>query len=110
MTESSPGDLAVAFRSFARRVREAAAPAEGDEALRQAVEPLLARVTTLLEQAAAVVGAFPGNDVARTGAAIADHIEAVRAEDWDGERLDRLRHLAVEIGATIRNVEELARG
>ena len=37
-------------------------------------------------------------------AAIAGAIEAVRADDWDDDRLNRLRSIALELGGALRAV------
>jgi hypothetical protein len=105
MSGSSPADLAVAFRSFARRMREAAAPAEHDPGARASVAPILDRLRDVLDRAATLVGAFPAHDVTRTGAAVADHIESVHPQDWTDERLDALRALALEAGTLLRQIE-----
>jgi len=105
MTGSSPADLAVAFRSFARRVREAAARA--DDAA--AVAPLAAEVAAFVAGSAARLGVrpAPGADWPTVAAAVADHIAHVRASEWDEPGLDALRRDSTQIASVIRRIEAL---
>jgi hypothetical protein len=105
MTGSSPADLAVAFRSFARRVREAAALADDDAA----VAPLGAEVATRVGATATRLGLrpAPGTDWATVAAAVADHVAHVRASEWDEAGLAALRLESTRIAAVIRRIEAL---
>ena len=110
----SPGDLAVAFRSFGRRLDEALAPTKDDPARADAGSPSareLAKELVAVVAAAAkeVQGVTPTGDVRSTGAAIADAIAATPADAWDDGRLDRLRALALEAGRILRNIESAVR-
>jgi nucleotide-binding universal stress UspA family protein len=91
MSSSSPSDLAVAFRSVERRLREAfgddVPSAEGTDGIQRAVDEA-ARLLHTTPQ--------PG--------AVADAIDAVPADAWDVAVLDRLRELALELGAQLRRL------
>jgi hypothetical protein len=109
MTES-PGDLAIAFRSFGRRFKDAMAPAEDDASLADAGSPSaneLSRELMAVMAAAAreVQGVSAEGDIHSTGAAVADAIIATPADAWDDTRLDRLRALALEAGRLLRSID-----
>jgi hypothetical protein len=92
---STPADLAVTFRSLARRLREAIG--DGSEA---SVSGLTGELRGHVDAAGAVLGLPAG-----AGAdAVADAILARRAEDWDQAALDELRRRALEIGGTLRRI------
>ena len=93
MIKSSPDDLAVAFRSLARRQREALDEAEGAP-----VGDLVARLRDTVAQAATLVGAAPD------AVAVADAIDARPGEEWDEATLDSLRSLATTAGTTLREL------
>jgi hypothetical protein len=107
----SPSDLAVAFRSFGRRLDEAMAPAKENPKLADAGSPsarqLAAQLSAVVASAAGEVrGVTPTDDVHVTGAAVADAIARIPSEDWDDARLGRLRSLALEAGRILRQIEE----
>jgi hypothetical protein len=97
MAKTSPRDLAVAFRSFPRRLHEALD--EGDEGAQSTA------LAGVIGEAARLVGAPTGADLATTASAVADRIEARPADEWDMPTLDRLRELALEAGRTLREAE-----
>jgi hypothetical protein len=108
----SPGDLAVAFRSFGRRLDEALAPAKENPELAELGSPtardLAAQLSAVVASAAQEVrGVMPTDDVHVTGAAVADAIVRTPSEDWTDARLDRLRALALEAGRILRRIEEV---
>jgi hypothetical protein len=110
----SPGDLAVAFRSFGRRLNEAMAATKDDAALADAGSPSaneLSRelVAVMAEAARAMGGVSPDGDVQSTGAAVADAITATPADAWDDARLERLRALALEAGRLLRGIDAAVR-
>jgi hypothetical protein len=90
MSESSPEDLAVAFRSFARRRREAIGDADPS-----VVADLGAQFDQNLAGAAAALG------VAAAPGAIADELERRRSEDWDDQTLATVRQHATEAGRIV---------
>ncbi len=90
MSKSSPADLAVTFRSVARRLDEAL-----DGAAASAVGPAL---PTQLRRAADVLG------TSADGASIAAAIEQMPADQWDEAALDELRAAALDIGHEIRRI------
>lgn len=93
MSGSTPADLAVAFRSLARRLREAI----GDfpEA---SVSGLVGELRGHVEAAAAMLGTLPDPD------AVADAVLARRADDWDEPTLSALREHALAAGAVLRRI------
>jgi shikimate kinase len=97
MPKSSPADLAVTFRSIARRLREARG-----EAPASAVAPLEAQVDGHVRAAAGLV--HSSADAESVAAAILER----PADDWDEADLDALRANALEIGKVLRAVESLA--
>jgi hypothetical protein len=98
MAKTSPRDLAVAFRSFPRRLHEAL----GDEGDAGAQAPALANV---INEAARVVSASTAGDLATTASTVAQRIEARPADEWDVPTLDRLRQLALDAGRILREIE-----
>jgi hypothetical protein len=90
---SSPADLAVTFRSLARRLREAI----GD-APESSVSGLVGELRSHIEAAAAVLGTSPD------ATAVADAIQARRSEDWDNASLAALREHALAAGAVLRRI------
>jgi transcriptional regulator of nitric oxide reductase len=107
----SPRDLAVAFRSFGRRLDEALAPATEDPSLADAGSPsaneLAAQLAAVVASAASEVrGVTPTDDVHVTGEAIAAAISRTPSDDWTDARLDRLRSLALEAGRILRLMNE----
>ena len=104
MTGSSPGDLAVAFRSFARRAAEARAAAKGAPERLAETERELASVDSMVAAAAQRLG------VAADGTAIAERIESIPASRWDDETLEALRSAALAAGAALRRAAEAAAG
>ena len=89
MSSSSPRDLAIAFRSVTRRLREAfgddTPTADGTDGIQRIVEEAARMLHT---------SAQPGF--------VADAIEAVPADAWDDAVLERLRELGLELGAQLR--------
>ena len=93
MSKSTPDDLAVAFRSLARREREAVEAAEGAP-----TGDLSERLRQTVAQAATLVGAAPD------AGAVADAIAARPDDEWDESPLDSLRALATAAGTTVREI------
>jgi hypothetical protein len=96
VTGSAPRDLAVAFRSLGRRLREAQESGEGDDAA------ALEQLRTIVQSAGKEVGVATVGDVGSMGEVIAAAIEAVPADQWDPAHLERLRGLALEAGQVLR--------
>ena len=94
MSKSTPADLAVAFRSLSRRLREAIDAGESS------ADPLVGDLDALVSQAAVLVGSAPD------AAAAADAIEDRPSDDWDPATLDTLRDLGVSAGSLIRRIAE----
>jgi hypothetical protein len=90
---STPADLAVAFRSLARRLREAIG--DGSEG---GVMGLVGELRGHVEAAGSLLGTPADAD------AVADAILARRAEDWDQASLDELRRLALDAGAVLQRI------
>ena len=97
MSSSSPSDLAITYRSVARRRTQA----QGD-APASSIAADVAALDGLLRQAAATM-----RSVAEPSA-IADAIEAVPADEWDDATLDALRQNALGIGRVLRQIEDAA--
>ena len=104
----SPSDLAVAFRSFGRRLGEALDPLDGDESA-EPVRDLTAQLHQLLASAAAELRVPLSPDVTALGAAIADAIARTPSEAWADGQLDRLRRIALESGGVLRKIDAAAR-
>jgi hypothetical protein len=92
MSDSSPDDLAITFRSLTRRLREA----RGDVS-HGVVAPQVAAIDRHLARAAHLVRSTTDP------ASIADAILAMPADGW-GEELAELRTLALELGRELRAV------
>jgi hypothetical protein len=96
MSSSSPDDLAIAFRSINRRLREATGDS-GPEVTASAHAELRGH----LEQAGRLLGTV-GDPTA-----IADAISATRPDRWDDSVLDELRTIALESGRLLRHIATL---
>ena len=108
MAKSSPADLAVAFRSLPRRLNEAIAAARRANAT-SAADGHAARLTALVDKAAGLLQVGSGPDLAATTEAIATTLHDTDPERWDDAKLDEVRAIALEAGAAIRSIEDLAR-
>jgi hypothetical protein len=93
VSSSTPADLAVAFRSLGRRLREAI----GDGSESQVVG-LMSDLRRHVETAAGLLGTSADAD------AVADAILARRADDWDEQTLDQLRQHALGAGDVLRRI------
>ncbi len=107
----SPGDLAVAFRSFGRRLDEALAPAKENPKLAEVGSPsareLAAQLSAVVASAANEFrGVTPSDDVHTTGEAVAQAILRTPSDDWTEDRLDRLRSIALHAGRILRQINE----
>jgi hypothetical protein len=106
----SPADLAVAFRSFGRRLDEALAPTKDDPARLDAGSPsprqLADQLAGVVASAAGEVRVSTDGDVRTLGAAVGDAIARTPPEQWDEARLDRLQALALEGGRILRQIDE----
>ncbi len=98
MSGSAPGDLAVAFSSVERRLREALSPVGGDRSL---VTVQLTALDAAIGRAAALLG------TASDPTAVAGAIRDRPADSW-GDDLDQLQQIGLEIGRALRSVEEEA--
>jgi hypothetical protein len=105
VTASSPADLAIVYRSLARRRREAHSSGESARATGKvgngAPGTASGRIDAVLLTAAGLLGCVPDPT------AVAEAIEQVRPKDWDESVLDALRAGALELGHALR---ELAAG
>ena len=89
MSNTSPADLAVTFRSISRRLREAGG---GEAGAGGSLDEHVRAAGTLLHTTA-------------DPAAIADAIERVPADGWDESTLSQLRETALGIGSRLREIE-----
>jgi hypothetical protein len=99
MSESSPADLAIAFRSFTRRLHDALAPVHGDTSVASAQ---LKELQAVVERASAVVGS------SASVSAIADSIESKPGPAWSDAQVALLRACALDGGKLLRSVERAA--
>jgi hypothetical protein len=93
VTPTTPKDLAVAFRSLARRQREALGDADAS-----AHAGLIAQLRGHVEAAAAAMHTSPDAD------SLARAIDDRPADMWDDETLATLRQQALEAGAVLRKL------
>lgn len=98
MSGSAPTDLAVAFTSVERRLREALAPVGGDRTL---VAAQLGELDATIAAAAALLGC------AADSATVASAIRERPADSW-GADLDQLQQIGLRLGRALRAVEEEA--
>jgi hypothetical protein len=106
VSESSPADLAVAFRSFPRRLSEALGSLAPDVRARAASHT--DAVAHELSAAATALGVPAPGDPSAIAGALADKIDAVRPDGWDDATLAALRRHALAIGASLRSITDLA--
>jgi hypothetical protein len=97
MSDSTPADLAVAFRSLARRQREAI----GDANPATLGGPM-AELQSHVAAAASVMRTAPD------AAAVASAIESRHPDDWDEATLTTLRQEALAAGAAVRRLAAAA--
>lgn len=97
MSAASPDDLAIAFRSVPRRLREA----QGDAPPEVTASPT-SELHGLLQEAAQLMGC------AADPTAIADAIASVPADQWQDVTLSRLRTIALDLGRLLRHIAALS--
>lgn len=93
MSKSTPQDLAVTFRSLARRQREAIGDADP-----ATIGGAIGELHRHVEAAAGIMGTRADAN------AVADAVAARPADAWDTETLDALRHEALAIGGVLRRI------
>ncbi len=95
MSDSSPADLAISFRSLPRRLREARGHLAAFE-----IQDRLDDIDRHLARAASLMhtSGHPVDPVE-----VADAIDATPADSW-GDELDELRGIALALGTLIRAV------
>ena len=93
MSASTPADLAVTFRSLARRRREAIGDANP-----AAFADHTGDLQRLVADAATRLGTAADAD------AVAAAIDSRPPEAWDDATLDQLRRIALEAGASLRRL------
>lgn len=97
MSATTPADLAVAFRSFSRRQREAIGDANP-----ATVGGLLAELQDHIAAAARAVRTSPDAE------AVAEAIESRPADEWDDATLATLRAEALASGGVLRRLAAAA--
>jgi hypothetical protein len=97
MSAASPDDLAIAFRSVSRRLKEAQADAPS-----QVTASPTAELHGLVEEAGRLMG------TSTDPAAIADAIIALPADQWNDQTVSRLRAIALDVGRLLRHIATLA--
>jgi hypothetical protein len=97
MSNSSPADLAVAFRSLPRRLDNASAdaPPAAVIAARAGVEDSISKTARLL-------------GVAVSASAVADAIVQRRVDDWSDDELQQIQTHADAAGRAIRVLSDAA--
>jgi hypothetical protein len=98
MSKSTPRDLAVAFRSMSRRLRDA----QDDDTPPVAVASAENEIQKAITSASAVLGS------AATAEAVASAIEARRVSDWSDDELAAIQVFADNAARAIRGVEDLS--
>ncbi len=104
MTGSSPQDVAVAFRSFPRRLTSILAGAE-DDAHRTSAGPLVQQLDDAIRGAARAIGAPSTGDLPGVAAGLADAVDNKPAKEWTDELLAEVRDAALEGGRLLRLIE-----
>ena len=104
MTGSSPQDVAVAFRSFPRRLTSILAGAE-DDAHRTSAGPLVQQLDGVIRGAARAIGAPSTGDLPGVAAGLADAVDNKPAKEWTDELLAEVRDAALEGGRLLRLIE-----
>lgn len=99
MTESSPSDLAVAFRSLGRRRAEALGELSVDD---EHVHSILSDISAVVRHSADRLR------VPADPAVIADAIATRPADAWTDKELDDLRRDALDIGRLLRLLADTA--
>ncbi len=109
MSGPSPSDLAVAFRSFGRRLGEALGPADEQPERAASAFALVERLRDVIEQAASDLGVpvRPGADISATSLAVADRIEHTHADEWRPGMLERLSDQAITAGGLVRDISRV---
>ncbi len=100
MSESSPSDLAVAFRSLDRRLREALAPVDGDLSV---AGGMIGELEQVVSAAARVAGTSTA-----TASAVADELDSRPQDQWDEGDLRALRQHALDAGRLLRAIAAAA--
>jgi Pyruvate/2-oxoacid:ferredoxin oxidoreductase gamma subunit len=95
MSASAPSDLAVAFRSLPRRLKEA----PGDDAAPTAIATAEAAVSAAIGRAASVLGCSPSAE------SVAAAILARKAREWTDADLAAIQQSANEAAAAIRGLQ-----
>jgi hypothetical protein len=108
VADSTPQDVAVAFRSFPRRLRAALDTAETD-ADRAKAGPLVAQLEDLVRDVARTVGVPTSGAIADVATNVADAVENRPADQWTSDQLEQLREAALEGGRLLRQVETTVR-
>jgi hypothetical protein len=99
MSASTPEDLAVTFRSLARRQREAMGDADP-----RPLAPLVSELQGHVATTAALLHTSPDAD------AVARAIEDRPADEWDDATLETLRTEGLAAGAVLRRIQAAAEG
>jgi hypothetical protein len=103
MSGSAPSDVAVAFRSFPRRLAAELAGAE-DDAHRTSAGPFVRQLEALVRSTADRLGVPSGGSAADVAAAVADAIDGRPADRWTADDLDAIRAASLEGGRLLRQI------
>ena len=104
MTGSSPQDVAVAFRSFPRRLSGLLADAD-DATKRGEAGPLVSQLDGVVRSAADRMRVPSTGDAGAVAGAVADAVDGRPADTWTADDLEAVRALALEGGRLLRQIE-----
>lgn len=104
MTASTPQDVAIAFRSFPRRLSGLLGDAS-DDAQRSAAGPMVTELEELVRETARRMGVPASGDAADVAAGVADAIDSRPADAWTDADLEAVRSAALEGGHLLRLIE-----
>lgn len=105
MSVPAPSDLAVAFRSFARRLDEALGGLAEDPVALAAAGPPAEALDALVRRTARELHVPATGSLAELGAALAERIQHRPADEWTDEQLHGLETTALECGRLLRQID-----
>lgn len=110
MSAPAPSDLAVAFRSFARRLHEALGEIDEDPEALAAAGPSVQALDDLVRRVAASLHVDTGGDLSEVGERVADRVAHRPAHEWTDSELEALEASALEAGRLLRQIASAGGG
>jgi hypothetical protein len=104
MAAPAPSDLAVAFRSFARRLHEALGDIDEDPDALAAAGPSVQALDDLVRRVASSLRVSTGGDLAEVGERVAERVEHRPADEWTDAELHDLEATALDAGRLLRPI------